>query len=83
MRGVSDALLHRDPSGLMRAGAIVVGFASTVAGYLVGRSFSASVRPGDGQTASPIPRRDSKTSLQHTHPGIGVRMSRKVTRECL
>jgi len=35
-RGLADAFLHRDPAGLSRAGAIVVGLAITTAGYLVG-----------------------------------------------
>jgi glycosyltransferase involved in cell wall biosynthesis len=36
MRGLTDALFHRDPTGLVRAGAIVVGFVVTMTGYLVG-----------------------------------------------
>lgn len=35
-RGIVDALLHRDPSGLGRAGAIVAGLAITAAGYIAG-----------------------------------------------
>ncbi len=35
-RGLADALLRRDPSGLMRAVAIVVGLTTTTTGYLVG-----------------------------------------------
>jgi hypothetical protein len=37
LRGLSDALARRDPSGLSRAGAILLGFASTATGYLIGR----------------------------------------------
>jgi glycosyltransferase involved in cell wall biosynthesis len=36
IRGVSDALLHRDPAGLARAGAIVAAFMATLSGYVVG-----------------------------------------------
>lgn len=36
IRGIGDALIHRDPSGLLRAGAIVLGLFATVAGYLKG-----------------------------------------------
>lgn len=35
VRGLNDALLHRDLAGLARAAAIVVGLAVTTAGYLV------------------------------------------------
>lgn len=34
--GLADTFLHRDPAGLARAGAIVVGLAITTVGYLVG-----------------------------------------------
>lgn len=37
LRGVGDTLLKRDGSGLLRAGAIIAGFAITAAGYLLGR----------------------------------------------
>ncbi len=37
LKGVSDALWHRDGSGLLRSAAIVAGLAYTVAGYVVGR----------------------------------------------
>ena len=36
VRGLTDALLHRDLSGLVRAGAIVAGLAVTTTGYLIG-----------------------------------------------
>ena len=36
LRGLTDALFHRDLAGLARAGAIVVGLAITTIGYLVG-----------------------------------------------
>ena len=36
VRGLADALFHRDLSGFARAGAIVVGLMVTTAGYLVG-----------------------------------------------
>lgn len=38
-RGLIDTLFHHDPTGLARAGAIVVGLAVTTAGYLVGSTF--------------------------------------------
>ena len=37
MRGVAEAAVSRDPTGLARAGAIVAGLTVTTAGYLVGR----------------------------------------------
>ena len=39
MRGLADALFQRDPAGLARAGAIVVGLVVTTAAYLVGSTF--------------------------------------------
>ena len=39
IRGVTDALLHHDPTGLARAGAIVVAFVATLSGYIVGSVF--------------------------------------------
>jgi glucosyl-dolichyl phosphate glucuronosyltransferase len=36
MRGIADTFLHRDPGGVLRAMAIVVGLATTVVGYLLG-----------------------------------------------
>lgn len=36
IRGVTDALLHHDPAGLARAGAIVAAFMATLSGYVVG-----------------------------------------------
>jgi glucosyl-dolichyl phosphate glucuronosyltransferase len=39
-RGLADLLLHLDGCGLLRAGAILVGLASTMAGYMVGSVFS-------------------------------------------
>ncbi len=35
-RGCGDALLRRQPAGLLRAGAIIGGFAATAAGYVIG-----------------------------------------------
>lgn len=35
LRGAGDALLRRDPSGLLRAGAIIAGLACTATGYIV------------------------------------------------
>jgi GT2 family glycosyltransferase len=35
-KGIADALLRRDPSGLLRAGAIIAGLATTTAGYVKG-----------------------------------------------
>jgi glycosyltransferase involved in cell wall biosynthesis len=39
IRGVADALLHHDPTGLTRAGAIVAAFTATLSGYIVGSVF--------------------------------------------
>ena len=39
MRGLTDTLIHRDLTGLARAGAIVIGLAVTTAAYLVGSTF--------------------------------------------
>jgi glycosyltransferase involved in cell wall biosynthesis len=36
LRGIGDTLFHRDPSGLLRAGAIIMGLAAAASGYLVG-----------------------------------------------
>jgi hypothetical protein len=36
LRGFGDALLRRDASGVLRAGAIIAGLMITVAGYLAG-----------------------------------------------
>ncbi len=36
LRGIADCLLHRDATGLQRAGAIVAGFATTAFGYIMG-----------------------------------------------
>lgn len=44
LRGLANALFHGDPTGLLRAGAIIVGLVVTIAGYLKGcivlRTFS-------------------------------------------
>jgi len=40
VRGLTDALLRRDPTGFARAGAIVVGLAATTAGYVMGSTLS-------------------------------------------
>jgi hypothetical protein len=37
LRGIGDAVLRRDPAGLARAAAIVIGLAVTSAGYVAGR----------------------------------------------
>jgi hypothetical protein len=36
LRGIADTLLRRDPSGVLRAGAIYLGLTVTTAGYVVG-----------------------------------------------
>ncbi len=36
LRGIADSIFHADPSGLMRASAIIAGLSCTVAGYVVG-----------------------------------------------
>lgn len=38
LRGLADAVVHHDLTGLARAGAILLGLALTMAGYLVGRT---------------------------------------------
>jgi glucosyl-dolichyl phosphate glucuronosyltransferase len=44
-RAVADAVVHRDPAGLARAAAIVLGLAATMAGYVTGRlSIQAAAR---------------------------------------
>src|SRR5260370_14884418 len=40
LQGLADALFHHDLIGLARAGAIIVGLAVTIAGYLIGSIFS-------------------------------------------
>ena len=40
LRGLTDALIHHDLSGLARALAIGVGLVVTTTGYCVGRAFS-------------------------------------------
>lgn len=37
VRGLTDALLHRELSGFARAGAIIAGLCATITGYVVGR----------------------------------------------
>ena len=44
VRGLTDALYHRDLTGLARAGAIVVGLTLTIAGYLLGSIFLRAAR---------------------------------------
>jgi glycosyltransferase involved in cell wall biosynthesis len=39
-RGLADTLLRFDPTGILRAGAIVAGLAATILGYLVGSIYS-------------------------------------------
>ena len=36
LRGLRDAVVGRDPAGVLRAGAIVVGLAATASGYVIG-----------------------------------------------
>lgn len=63
MRGLTDALFHHDLTGLARSGAIVVGLAITMAGYLVGRVFSTVARSGNINTTEAVLRRNSETPL--------------------
>ncbi len=63
VRGLTDALLHHDLFGLLRAGAIVIGLAITIAGYLVGRIFSTVARSGNTSTTEAILLRDSEMPL--------------------
>lgn len=44
LRGMTDAFLHLDPTGLARSVAIMLGLAATVAGYLLGKAF---LTPGE------------------------------------
>lgn len=44
MRGLKDVMLHRDPAGFLRAGAIVAGLACTTAGYGLGLLSRAAAR---------------------------------------
>lgn len=62
-RGVSGALLHRQPSGLLRAGAIVVGLTCTMAGYLVGRAGSRVGSSESSAAAEAASRHDSAIPL--------------------
>jgi hypothetical protein len=39
IHGLTDALLHHDPAGLARAGAILAAFMATLSGYVVGSVF--------------------------------------------
>lgn len=54
-RGFGDALLRRDPSGLLRAGAVVAGLAITVAGYLMGKASlgAAGLQKAESSTCRP------------------------------
>jgi glycosyltransferase involved in cell wall biosynthesis len=45
VRGLADAILRRDPTGFLRAGAIVVGLLTTAAGYVVGTAAQRLRRP--------------------------------------
>ncbi len=45
MHGLSDALFHHDPTGLARAGTIVVGLTLTITGYLLGSIFLRTAQP--------------------------------------
>jgi len=52
MRGLTDAFLRRDPTGFLRAGAIVAGLLTTAAGYAAGMAsqrFRGAVAPRRGQ----------------------------------
>lgn len=44
IRGVTDALLHHDPAGLARAGAIVAAFMATLSGYVVGSAVTQTTK---------------------------------------
>ncbi len=56
LRGVTDAFAHMDPTGLLRAGAIIAGFLITTLGYLVGTAFqhTASLEKTDSSVSSPL-----------------------------
>jgi glycosyltransferase involved in cell wall biosynthesis len=59
-RNSIDALFRHDFTGLLRAGAIVVGLAITTAGYLVGSVFSKVAELRSGVATEVILRRDSE-----------------------
>ncbi|WP_220203008.1 glycosyltransferase family 2 protein [Reticulibacter mediterranei] len=58
-KGITDALLRRDPSGFLRAGAIIAGLVTTTAGYVKG-----SLKRQPLPTASPAANQDK--------PSLGV-----------
>jgi len=45
LRGLANALFHSDPTGFLRAGAIIVGLTMTIAGYLKGCMIRRSLPP--------------------------------------
>jgi GT2 family glycosyltransferase len=49
LRGLSDAMLRADPTGLARAAAIIIGLGTTVCGFLAGKLRRAEILP----TATP------------------------------
>lgn len=64
LRELGDALLRLDMSGVARAGAIIVGLSSTVAGYLVGSiSLQIAALSTFGTTAVPRHRTSDMLSL--------------------
>ncbi len=43
LRGITDAFLHHDLTGLARSTAIILGLGTTIAGYLVGKTFQSAM----------------------------------------
>lgn len=66
IRGVTDALLHHDPAGLARAGAIVAAFMATLSGYVVGRAVT---QIKTSQLLRPPQRREAQHDQAKLTPG--------------
>lgn len=63
LRGLTDAVLRRDLSGLLRAGAIVAGFGVTTVGYLVGRAKATINKPASVPGAAAVNLRHDTEAL--------------------
>ena len=64
LRGLIDALFHRDLAGLVRAGTIVVGLAITTLGYLVGSTSLQKVKSKKIIGSMPRPAYGQRKSVQ-------------------
>lgn len=69
LRGVVDAAVRRDASGLRRAGAIVAGLALTAAGYLTGTLSQSARKVGERITARLLWRRPTQLRREETPRG--------------